>query len=233
MFSFFRRDRGTPGLPTDPVDQVYALVARGRTIQAIKVVRRETGWDLRRAKDVVERIAAGQPVPELDDHPAGAIAPAPPSANVPAVSAEALDRIRSLLARGKKIQAVQEFRTASGWGLKESKLAVERLESGQPAAPGSVPVPDAGERVRALVAAGRHIEAIKELRAATGCGINQATGTIDRIAAGDTIPELPRGSLADRTRAMRANLGRDAAVALVARETGMTPQEAEHFVDAL
>lgn len=38
-----------------------ALVASGKVIHAVQAVREETGWSLRRSKDVVDRLRAEQP----------------------------------------------------------------------------------------------------------------------------------------------------------------------------
>jgi len=38
-----------------------ALVASGKVIHAVQAVREETGWSLRRSKDVVDRLKAEQP----------------------------------------------------------------------------------------------------------------------------------------------------------------------------
>ncbi|MCU6792325.1 ribosomal protein L7/L12 [Paenibacillus sp. WQ 127069] len=48
----------------------------------------------------------------------------PPSSNLD-------ERLRLLLASGKRIQAIKEFKKASGLGLKEAKDYVDSLERGQ------------------------------------------------------------------------------------------------------
>ncbi|MEK3722639.1 ribosomal protein L7/L12 [Paenibacillus sp. FSL H8-0034] len=48
----------------------------------------------------------------------------PPSSNLD-------ERLRLLLDSGKRIQAIKEFKKASGLGLKEAKEYVDRLERGQ------------------------------------------------------------------------------------------------------
>jgi len=64
-----RRPAPTPPLVGRPIDGVSeqtlaearALVASGKVILAVKAVREETGWDLRRSKDVVDRLRAEVP----------------------------------------------------------------------------------------------------------------------------------------------------------------------------
>jgi hypothetical protein len=57
--AFARTRRQPPPVPTDQVSEetlarACDLVARGRIVHAVKVIRDETGWDLRRSKDVVD-----------------------------------------------------------------------------------------------------------------------------------------------------------------------------------
>jgi di/tricarboxylate transporter len=102
-------------------------------------------------------------------------------------------------------------------------------------------------RVRELTGAGQRIQAVKELREATGLSLLDAKNAVDAIAAGTSLPVAPparsasagsasgdpRGDLAYRARSL-AGAGREAdAVRLVADETGMSAPEAEAFVRAL
>ncbi|HEV7654455.1 MAG TPA: hypothetical protein VGP36_06930 [Mycobacteriales bacterium] len=107
-------------------------------------------------------------------------------------------------------------------------------------------------RVRELTGAGQRIQAVKELREATGLSLLDAKNAVDAIAAGASLPVAPpagsasagsasagsasgdpRGDLAYRARSL-AGAGREAdAVRLVADETGMSAPEAEAFVRAL
>lgn len=320
VFSFFRRGRDAASTedPTNPVEEIHALVARGRKIQAIKVLRGVTGWGLHEAKDVVDRVGRGEAVPELSEIATGEPTPSPgfppsvpPEGVVPPASAR---EIRDLALAGKKIQAVKEVRAATGWGLKEAKEAVDRVETGQhvpeldgvvpdepltaandPAVPAelahqvreltlagnkvqaitvlraatgwglhetkavvdrvesgdhmpefdgdstdvasahfrSVVPPEVGDHVRELASVGRYVDAITLLHEAVGWGVNDAKGVVERLAAGDEVPELVRASVAARARATLAEIGPGDAIAQVARETGLTPEEAARFVDTL
>ncbi|HEY7593788.1 MAG TPA: hypothetical protein VH969_11585 [Actinophytocola sp.] len=51
--------------------------------------------------------------------------------------------------------------------------------------PATQPAPEVVERLRGLLAAGRRIQAIKELRAATGMGLAAAKDYVDRLHAGE------------------------------------------------
>ena len=96
--------------------EVAALLARGNKIEAIKRVRALTGLGLKEAKDYVESIPAGPPLPPL------------PSAELtqPAAS-DTLAEVQSLAARGQKLEAIKRYRELTGVGLKEAKDYVDRL----------------------------------------------------------------------------------------------------------
>lgn len=114
----FRRPREAPppsavALPGELTERLRALVAGGRKIQAIKELREHTGMSLVDAKTYVERLPPSGPVPP----------PAPPAE----LSAAALAQARELLAAGRPIQAVKVIRDDTGWSLKQSKDAMDRL----------------------------------------------------------------------------------------------------------
>jgi hypothetical protein len=91
--------------------------------------------------------------------------------------------------------------------------------------------------LRALSVQGQKIQAIKQLREATGLSLLDAKNTVDTIAAGGSVPtpgrEAPRSDLAYRARVLAAEGRRDEAVRVVAAETGMSGPEATAFVRAL
>jgi ribosomal protein L7/L12 len=94
--------------------EVRRALAAGNKIAAIKHYREATGLGLRDAKDAVEAIAAGR-------------APSPlAAAPVAAVGGNAT--VLTLLAAGRKIEAIKVYREATGVGLKDAKDAVEALE---------------------------------------------------------------------------------------------------------
>ncbi|GLW63570.1 hypothetical protein Arub01_18140 [Actinomadura rubrobrunea] len=105
----------------------------------------------------------------------------------------------------------------------------------QPAVP-VVAVPAATrDRVQQLIAQGRIIQAVKEVRMDTGLGLREAKMFVDALKDG-RVPPLPvvgDGSLADRVRGFKAQNDLESAIALVRAETGMTRAEAERFVAAL
>jgi large subunit ribosomal protein L7/L12 len=111
--------------------------------------------------------------------------PAAPPPVIPA-GADIQTRVRMLCAAGRKIQAIKEFREATGLGLADAKHAVDTIESGgslpvPPAAPPGAPPgagarrPDLAARARSLAAAGRTPEAIRLIADETGMSAPEAT----------------------------------------------------------
>src|SRR5262245_20800607 len=94
----------------------------------------------------------------------------------------ALDKIRTLVKSGQKIEAIKVYREYTGLGLKEAKDAVEALERG-----GDISVGQTGEacerEVIALVANGAKIQAIRLYRERTGAGLKEAKDAVEAMAA--------------------------------------------------
>lgn len=104
--------------PTDAVtEQVLAEVAAGKKIQAIKTYREATGVGLKEAKDAVEALEAGTPLPAQ---------PATASA-----TRRTDEDVRALLAQNRLIDAIKLYREIHGVGLKEAKDAVEAMRDGE------------------------------------------------------------------------------------------------------
>ena len=90
--------------------ELLALLAEGRKIEAIKHYRDVTGAGLAAAKETVEALERGEPLPTEE----------------PADSAFE-NEIVLLLQGGKKIGAIKLYRERTGVGLKEAKDAVEAV----------------------------------------------------------------------------------------------------------
>ena len=101
-----------PPPPMDALPQHIAdLIEQGRTAEAVRLLRQETGVDLATARDAVDRLSAGR-----EPLPAPAIAPTALPADV-----EALARA------GQKIEAIKRLREETGLGLKAAKERVEAI----------------------------------------------------------------------------------------------------------
>lgn len=106
---------------------------------------------------------------------------------VPPPAGELGDRLRTLLAQGKKIQAIKELREHTPMGLAEAKHYVENLPAAGPLlAPPPPPElsPSALLRARALVAEGKYVHAVKVIREDTGWPLKKAKDAMDRLRAG-------------------------------------------------
>ncbi len=97
---------------------VRDTVRSGNKIGAIKLYREYTGAGLAEAKEAVEKIEAGQPLESV------------PLSGMPAIIVpERAAWIQEALFKGDKIEAIKLYREGTNLGLKESKEAVEKLET--------------------------------------------------------------------------------------------------------
>lgn len=90
------------------------------------------------------------------------------------------------------------------------------------------------EEVLGLLRSGHKIHAIKRIRELTGLGLAEAKNLSEAIEAGRWAPApAPGRSLADRVRELLSQDRVADSVALVAKETGMTEDEASRFIGSL
>ena len=112
-----------PGLQPHQVQEIHDLIHAKQIIQAIKVYHEATGVGLAEAKQAVEVMARN----EYMKAPAGVR-----DQDNPVLEG----KIRSMLAKRQKIEAVKIYREEYGIGLKEAKDAVDRIEASMPRDPG-------------------------------------------------------------------------------------------------
>jgi ribosomal protein L7/L12 len=98
-------------------DQVKGLIAQGRKIEAIKLVRETNRISLEAAKDSVEAI---------EQHGRSTLGEMGMMTTV-RVAQELNKDVHKLVAKGQKIEAIQLVRERTGLGLKEAKEIVDRL----------------------------------------------------------------------------------------------------------
>ena len=114
-------------------EHIAELIRNGRKIEAIQLLREETGIDLQTAKEAVDRLDADPAVYPL-----------------PAFNGEVISDDVLLLAWERQlIPSIKLLRLQSGLGLKEAKEMVEQL----PVDP-DLPQPSARSAVVSLVIAG-------------------------------------------------------------------------------
>jgi ribosomal protein L7/L12 len=114
--------------PPDPLPpDVTDAIAKGNKVEAIGLLREQTGLSLVEAKQVVERHGGPSPRP------------------LAAGGTGLTESARAALARGNKIEAIKVLREETDLGLKEAKEAVDAAEAAMPGrasghlAPGEVP----------------------------------------------------------------------------------------------
>jgi ribosomal protein L7/L12 len=101
----------------DDIDaEIQGLVAQGKKIHAIKLVRELTGLGLKESKDYVDRLPNMPPLAEFV---------ANPKPSVPTAAVE--QEIRQLLTQRQKIEAIKRVRELTGMSLREAKDYVESL----------------------------------------------------------------------------------------------------------
>jgi len=105
-----------PGLRPDQVQEIHDLIHQKQIIHAIKLYREATGVGLAEAKEAIEEMAGDEfskPAFGVRDY------------DNPILES----RIKSLLARRRKVDAVKIYREEYGVGLKEAKDAVDRIQA--------------------------------------------------------------------------------------------------------
>jgi len=95
--------------------EVRMLIDYGNKAAAIRVVREKLGLDLKDAKELVDAMARGAPIPIRDSNAA------------PNPSDAADQEVRKLVSAGRLIDAMQLVREQKGLALSEAKAYVERL----------------------------------------------------------------------------------------------------------
>ena len=111
-----------PGLTPDQVQKIHQLLHDKQLIQAVYIYREATGVSLAEAREAVEEMAQNESTK-------------PPS-GVRNYDDPVLEgKIKSLLSKGKKIEAVKIYRAEYGTSLNEAQQAVDRMESSMPRSP--------------------------------------------------------------------------------------------------
>lgn len=101
--------------PGDIDLEVRMLIDYGNKIEAIRVVREKLGLDLKDAKDLVDAMERGSPIPLAAGNPA-------------AHQRDGTDQeLRQLVNAGQLIEAIKLAREQKGLDLKAAKAYVERL----------------------------------------------------------------------------------------------------------
>jgi ribosomal protein L7/L12 len=111
------RRAATPTAGDAVRQEVSDLLAQGRKIEAIKVMRDKSGLTLAAAKDAVEVVEKS---PGSVPTPAGLVATI-------RHAQETSEEVQKLVKKGQKIEAIKLIREQTGMGLREAKDLVDRL----------------------------------------------------------------------------------------------------------
>lgn len=98
--------------------RIKSLIAQNRKLEAVKLVYDETKCGLKEAKDFVDNFQYNSSF-SSDGNTTAAI---------PGINSYVETEILSLLAKGKKLEAVKLYKDHTGAGLQESKTYVENLQ---------------------------------------------------------------------------------------------------------
>jgi ribosomal protein L7/L12 len=100
-----------------------------------------------------------------------------------APSPDRMDEVRAELAAGRKIMAIKIHREVHGVGLKEAKQAVDAMEAGGSPPPVTGPTGSQAsmDDVRAELARGRKIQAIKIYRELHRVSLKEAKDAVDAL----------------------------------------------------
>lgn len=204
--------------------ELKSLMQRSQTIEALRLVRTTTGWGLKRAKDYLYALER----PEIE-------------------SVEDLDtkeRVTMLMQQNQKVQAIKLVRSATGWGLKESKEYVEQfpnlgpLPNLQPNTPSATTTKafdidrhDINVRIQLLMEQHQKIRAIKLVRTVTQWGLKEAKDYVERY------PDLPpllvtiSGPVSSQIQKLLSEQKYMDAIHLVEKRTGMMTTEAKDYIE--
>ncbi|MCJ7824635.1 MAG: ribosomal protein L7/L12 [Anaerolineales bacterium] len=111
---------GEEVIPADILAQAEEFLAVGKKIEAIKLIRYHTDWNLRDAKTYVESMDVQSQV-QSDLHGQSS------SIFGKDISPGVMAEVRSLISERKIIDAVRLVRTHTGWGLKEAKDFIDSI----------------------------------------------------------------------------------------------------------
>ena len=108
-----------PGLTPDQVQKIHKLLHDRQLIQAVKLYHDVTGVSLAEAREAVEAMARN----EFTKPPSGVR-----NYDDPVLES----KIKSLLSKGKKMEAIKIYRAEYSTSLQEATVAVERVEASMP-----------------------------------------------------------------------------------------------------
>ncbi|MEM7061708.1 MAG: hypothetical protein AAF572_00875 [Cyanobacteria bacterium P01_B01_bin.77] len=150
-------------------DQIRNLLQKHQKVSAIKLVRATKGWDLKQAKDYVERFP--NPAPFTASYNS-TIASSPDLESFDIDRNTVNDRIQMLLAAGRKIEAIKLVRMVTNWSLKDSKEYIDNYPDVAPLlVTDHSPV---SEKIQKLLSQSQYMDAITLVQSRTGLSVEDA-----------------------------------------------------------
>lgn len=116
---------------SDSKEKIHFYINQKRKIDAIKELRLASGLDLRDSKEVIDELMSSNDINRLrtgataSNLIAGTVKEVAP----PALADQAKHNIEDLVRNGQLIEAIKEYREATGANLVEAKNYVEKLKS--------------------------------------------------------------------------------------------------------
>ncbi|MBX9938638.1 MAG: hypothetical protein K2Y32_05265 [Candidatus Obscuribacterales bacterium] len=109
----------------EAAEEIATLLKNNKRLEALKELRAASGADLKRAKEVIDRVAAGQSFRSMVSLNGEEQADSDSETELKQIEEELDDRLRKLLEKGRKIDAIKLYREQTGASLKEAKEAIE------------------------------------------------------------------------------------------------------------
>ncbi|MBN8660709.1 MAG: hypothetical protein J0M35_10120 [Candidatus Obscuribacter phosphatis] len=113
----------------EAAEEIATLLRNNKRLEALKELRAASGADLKRAKEVIDRVAAGQSFRSMvslkGEEQADSDIDSDSETELKQIEEELDGRLRDLLAKGRKIDAIKLYREQTGASLKEAKEAIE------------------------------------------------------------------------------------------------------------
>lgn len=162
----------TPSPDMDEVKKqaLHILIQEGSKLKAVKWVKEQTGWGLKESKFYVDDLQTQEIVPEdtLD---------AMPKPDMGEINKQVLH----LIQEGLKLKAVKWVREQLGWGMKESKIYVDNLQTHPNA---EIEHANLLRNVTGFLKQKKKIEAIKFVKGQTNWSLREAKDYVDNIEDG-------------------------------------------------
>ncbi len=157
-------------------DQLVELIRSGRKLEAIKILREETGVDLKTAKDAIDKLDAD---PMFD--------PISLSDKITDVS----DEVKDLAMNGERIAAIKLLMDRTGVDQRDAEIAVDQyVESVEYAPEGGSDVEDEiPDTVKQLAWQGQKIAAIKALRDNSNLDLKASKDVVDLLPVDPSVPQ--------------------------------------------